>query len=366
MRGASLLKATLENTVTPGFPMVVGGVRVNNPIWLAPMAGITFGSVRQFYRKLGAGLVHTEMVSALGLCHRGRKTRELLYGGEDERPCVLQLFAADADSIARGAEAALSIRSFEALEVNMACPMPKVTKKGCGSKVMDNPEEAAKMMRELKKIGLPVWSKIRVASNVSVLPTASLCEMLFDAGADFIFVHGRTPAQRYEGVASRDAVEDVARKFPGQIGGSGDCYKPDDFIDYISRGCAAVLAGRGFLRDTLLIPRTLSELGADIPAAFLSPSADEQAQILLELGRSIYNNEGEPLALSMARRTLASLFKGFPGASQLRRRGAQARTWADMEYILLNWAKVLEEAETPYDKDKYPWGVIEEQLTHEV
>lgn len=360
-----MLKATLENRVTPGFPKTIGGVMVDNPVWLAPMAGITFGTVRQFYRKLGAGLVHTEMVSALGLCHRGRKTRELLYGGEGERPCVLQLFGADADSIARGAEAALSIRSFEALEVNMACPMPKVTKKGCGSKVMENPEEAAKMMRQLKKTGLPVWSKIRVASCSCALPTASLCETLFAAGADFIFVHGRTPAQRYEGVASREAVEEVAREFPGQIGGSGDCYKPEDFIDYISRGCAAVLAGRGFLRDALLIPRTLSELGADIPAAFLSPSAEEQAQILLELGRSIYNNEGEPLAMSMARRTLASLFKGFPGASRLRRRGAEARTWADMEYILLNWAEVLEEEETPYDKHRYPRGVIDGQFTHQ-
>lgn len=355
-----MLKETLENVVAPGFPREIGGVKVNNPVWLAPMAGITFGSVRQFYRRLGAGLVHTEMVSAIGLCHKGRKTRELLYGGERARPCVLQLFGPDAGSIARGAEAALAIKSFEALEVNMACPMPKVTKKGSGAKVMDNPEEAAAMMRELKKTGLPVWSKIRVTPSGSAFTTVRLCEKLFAAGADFIFVHGRTPAQRYEGVASRGAVEEVAREFPGRIGGSGDCYRPEDFTDYISRGCAAVLAGRGFLRDTLLIPRALKELGAAVPDTFLSPSADEQAQILLELGRNIYNSEGSSLAMSMTRRMLASLFKGFPGASQLRRRGALARTWEDMEYILLNWAEVLEETEMCYDREKYPRGVIEE------
>lgn len=358
MRGAGVLNETLENSVTPGFPREIGGVMVNNPVWLAPMAGITFGSVRQFYRKLGAGLVHTEMVSALGLCHNGRKTRELLYGSDMERPCVLQLFGSDAGDIARGAETALSIRSFEALEVNMACPMPKVTKKGSGAKVMEAPAEAAKMMRELKKTGLPVWSKIRVAPKGSALSAAQLCETLFEAGADFIFVHGRTAAQRYEGVASRDAVGEIAAKFPGRIGGSGDCYSPEDFTDYISRGCAAVLAGRGFLRDALLIPRSLSALGADIPDTFLHPSPDYQAQILLELGRNIYNNEGESLAMSMARRMLASLFKGFPGAARLRRRGALARAWRDMEYILLNWADVLEEPETAYEKEKYPRGVI--------
>lgn len=353
-----MLNETLENAVTPGFPREIGGVMVNNPVWLAPMAGITFGSVRQFYRKLGAGLVHTEMVSALGLCHKGRKTKELLYGSDSERPCVLQLFGADSGSIARGAEAALSIRGFEALEVNMACPMPKVTKKGSGARLMENPALSAEIVRELKKIGLPVWSKIRVTPKGSALSTAGLCETLFAAGADFIFVHGRTPAQRYEGVASREAVEEIAAEFPGRIGGSGDCYSPEDFTDYISRGCAAVLAGRGFLRDALLIPRTLGALGADIPDTFLYPSPDDQAQILLELGRNIYNNEGEPLAMSMARRMLASLFKGFPGAAKLRRRGALARTWRDMEYILLNHAEVLEEAETDYEKEKYPRGVI--------
>ena len=99
------------------------------------------------------------MVSALGLIYKGRKTKELLYGFDDERPCALQLFGARAGEIAEGAEIALTIRGFDALEVNMACPMPKVTKKGAGSKLMEFPDEAAAMMRELKKFGLPVWAE---------------------------------------------------------------------------------------------------------------------------------------------------------------------------------------------------------------
>lgn len=327
---------------------------VGNPIWLAPMAGITFGSVRSFYRRLGAALVHTEMVSALGLRHGGRKTKELLSGGEDERPVVLQLFGADAGSILTGAEMALEVRQYEVLEVNMACPMPKVTKKGSGAKVMDNPVEAVRMIAALKTTGLPVWAKIRITSSGSAISTAQFCEKLFAAGADYIFVHGRTPAQRYEGVASRGAVEAVARSFPGLIGGTGDCNKPADFIDYLSRGCASVLAGRGFLKDALLIPRTLKELGVEIPEAFLSPSVEQQAFILLQLGRSIYNTEGESLALMIARRMLAALFKGFPGALQLRRRGAQVKEWQDMEHILLHWETILEEAAKTCEDEEYP------------
>lgn len=320
----------------PGWPRKTGGVAVENPIWLAPLAGITFSSFRRFHRALGAGLVHTEMVSALGLIYKGRKTKELLYGFDDERPCALQLFGSSADDIAKGAETALAIRGFDALEVNMACPMPKVTKKGAGSKLMEFPDEAAAMMRALKSFGLPVWAKVRIMPHGAALTTERFCGRLFDAGADFVFVHGRTPAQRYEGTASRDAVGEVAALFPGMIGGSGDCYAPEDFEDYLSRGCAAVLAARGVLRDALLVPRTLKRLGAPVPESFCSQAPETQADILLELGRNIYNTEGEPLALMIAKRMLGALFKGFAGAPKLRREGAMVRKWEDMEKLLKN------------------------------
>ncbi|MFR5880101.1 MAG: tRNA-dihydrouridine synthase [Cloacibacillus evryensis] len=91
----------------PGWPRRVGGVEAENPLWLAPLAGITFGSFRRFHRALGAGLVHTEMVSALGLKYNGRKTKELLHGSADESPCVLQIFGSNADDILRGARSRL-------------------------------------------------------------------------------------------------------------------------------------------------------------------------------------------------------------------------------------------------------------------
>ena len=352
---------SIKNNVVPGYPRKVGGITVNNPIWLAPLAGITFGSLRKFYKDLGAGLVHTEMVSAVGLCHRGRKTKELLYGDESEHPVVLQLFGPKAEEIIKGAEVALSIRKFDGIEINMACPMPKVTKKGSGSKLMENPAEAAAMMKILKPLGLPVWSKVRIMPEWNDIDTVRFCEILFEAGADFIFVHGRTPAQRYEGRASRDAVEAIASRFPGMIGGSGDCYEPYDFADYIGRGCSAVLAGRGILRDVFIIPKTLKAMGGDIPDMFTEPDSELQSRLLRELGRNICKAECESLALMIARRMLAALFKGFPGAAQLRRRGAMARTWQEMEELLINWKDVPSMPELELTKENFPRGVIGEK-----
>ena len=348
------------NNLIPEFPRVIGKVVVSNPIWLAPMAGITFGSLRYFYKELGAGLVHTEMVSALGLCHRGRKTKELLFGSEAERPVVLQLFGSNAADIIRGAEVALSIRKFEAIEVNMACPMPKVTKKGSGSKLLEHPSEAAAIIKILKPLGLPVWSKVRIMPEWNDITTADFCRVLFESGADYVFVHGRTPAQRYEGVASREAVEKIAAEFPGLIGGSGDCYTVSDFTDYLARGCTSVLAGRGIMKDVFIIPKVLKQLGADIPLERTDPDSAAQSAILLKLGRSICAAEGESLALMIARRMLAALFKGFPGAAQLRRRGALVRTWADMEELLINWRDIPYLPEVEFKPEDFPRGVIGE------
>ena len=353
-------KIAMINNLIPGFPRTVGKVAVNNPIWLAPMAGITFGSLRYFYKELGAGLVHTEMVSALGLCHRGRKTKELLFGDDGERPVVLQLFGSNAEDIIKGAEIALTIRKFEAIEINMACPMPKVTKKGSGSKLLENPSEAAAIIKVLKPLGLPVWSKVRIMPEWNDITTADFCRVLFESGADYVFVHGRTPAQRYEGTASREAVEKIAAEFPGLIGGSGDCYTVSDFTDYLARGCTSVLAGRGIMKDVFIIPKVLKQLGADIPQESTDPDSEVQSALLLKLGRSIYNAEGESLALMVARRMLAALFKGFPGAAQLRRRGAMVRTWADMEELLINWRDIPSLPEVEFRPEDFPRGVIGE------
>lgn len=351
---------TRDSFIVPGFPRNIGGVTADNPVWLAPLAGITFGSLRKFYRGLGAGLVHTEMVSALGLCHRGRKTKELLNGSENERPVVLQLFGSKADDIIKGAVVALDIRRFDAIEINMACPMPKVTRKGSGAKLMENPKEAADIVKILTSLAVPVWVKTRIIPPSNGITTCDFCDILFDAGADLVLLHGRTAAQRYEGTASRDAVEEAARHFPGRICGSGDCYSPEDFIDYMERGCVAALAGRGILRDVFVIPKTLKALGSDVPRKYTEPDPELQSKFLLELGRSTYNTEGQALALMIARRMLAALFKGFPGAVQLRRRGAMARTWEDMEELLLNWKEISLIPDTGYRKEDFPHGVAGE------
>lgn len=329
----------------PGFPRAVGKVEVDNPVWLAPLAGISYASFRRFHRSLGAGLTHTEMVSALGLKYKGRKTKELLSGGDGDEPCVLQLFGSNAEDIRTGAGIALQIRSFAALEVNMACPMPKVTKKGSGAALLENADTAAAIIKALKSFDLPVWAKLRLVPQDARLSTEEFCAELIDAGADLILLHGRTPAQRYEGRASKEAVSAAARQFPGMIGGSGDCSEPEDMVSYLDGGCVSVLAARGVLRDATLIPRTLAALGAGVPEELTNPSPQTQKEMLLRLCRGICAAEGERPALGMAKRMCAAIFRGFAGAPGLRSRCASAGSWRMMEEMLAAFPESAQAAE---------------------
>ena len=136
--------------------LLVGNARVGGRLWLAPLAGITIPAVRRFFVEMGAGLAHTEMVSSSGLLMKNRKTMEMLKNSEKENSLALQLFAGDAASLVGSADVALSCGVFEAFSINMACPVPKVRKRGAGAQLLFRREVAVEMVRELKKAGLPV------------------------------------------------------------------------------------------------------------------------------------------------------------------------------------------------------------------
>ncbi|MDR1651165.1 MAG: tRNA-dihydrouridine synthase [Synergistaceae bacterium] len=316
-----------------------GGVDARSPIWLAPLAGVTTGVVRDFHAALGAGLVHTEMISSIGLARGNAKTLRMTGDREEKCPAVIQLFGPDADWMRKGAETALAARKFDALEVNMACPMPKVTKKCGGAALLYNPAEAGRIVKKLKPLGLPLWVKLRITDTSShPLSTEDFCEVLAESGADLLLLHGRYPSQRYEGTADKAAVCAAAGKFPGMVAGSGDFYSPQDARIYLEGGCTAVLAARGILRDVFLIPKTLAHLGLPFPRKFLDPPAETQAEILAEAGRDALRREGERRALVMVRRMSAGMFKGFPGVSSLRSELASFGDWDSAETCLLRIA----------------------------
>lgn len=316
---------------------LVGGLTLSNPLCLAPLAGVTSAPMREFFSRLGAALTHTEMVSCAGLVRANRKTSNMLEVLAGEGPVVLQLFGGDADAMARGAEVALEHNrrrgdpAFAGLGINMACPMPKVTRRGAGAALMQNASEAFEMTRRLKRLGLPVWVKIRRASEGGEEDTILFVEGLIEAGADNVCIHGRTAAQRYEGRADREIVAKAARCFPGKIAASGDVRTPEDVREYLDAGCVVVMLARGALANPWLFPESLRALGFAVSEELLDPSPELRGAELCRLGERARELCGARQAVVLLKRLMGGILKGMNGAAELRRRAGCA---TDLEELL--------------------------------
>ncbi|MDR2179925.1 MAG: tRNA-dihydrouridine synthase family protein [Synergistaceae bacterium] len=306
----------------------VGGLKLDNGLWLAPLAGVTLPPLREFFTLLGAGLTHTEMVSCMGLIRDNRKTEGMLRLLPGEGPVILQLFAGDADTLTQGAQVALAMNArlnklnelnarFAALGINMACPMPKVTKRGAGVALMGT-KTASVMVRGLKPLGLPVWVKTRKMPDDS--ETLEFLEELLEAGADNICIHGRTAAQRYEGRADRSIVASAAARFPGKISASGDVYGVADVEEYLSMGCVGVMLARGALANPCLFPLALRALGCRVSEDLTNPTLEQRIQRLRDFGVRAEEVCGPRTALVLLKRLTSGMFKGVSGVSELRRR----------------------------------------------
>jgi len=311
---------------------IIGNVRVNGRLWLAPLAGITTPAVRRFFMELGAGLTHTEMVSSSGLLMGNRKTLEMLKHSEKEEPLVLQLFAGDTESLVKSAFVALSHGRFAAFSINMACPVPKVRKRGAGAQLLHRTEIAFDMVEKLKQAGLPVWPKIRKHPSGRLDDTLSFCDSLFRAGADLVCLHGRTPQALYGGVADREAVRQAASLFPGRIAASGDVFSREDADEYLEHGAAAVLVARGALRDPFFF-------GGSEPVTLPL----DRALFLVRLGDEIADESGPKAATSLIKRFISGMFRGLRGNAAYRKEVALSRDWDQMRHRLCACTDYFEE-----------------------
>lgn len=330
-----------------GGPIRAGGLSLQNPLCLAPLAGVTSLPIREFFTRLGASLTHTEMVSCAGLVRRNRKTLSMLHTSPFEAPVILQLFAPAADVMVRGAETALDfVRQngappFAGLGINMACPMPKVAKRGAGAALLKNPSEAFAMVRGLKGLGFPVWVKIRriEAGEAGIEATVRFIEGLLKSGADNVCVHGRTAAQRYEGVADRTVHAAAARRFPGFISASGDVREARDVREYLEMGCVLVMAARGALGNPWLFAEALDALGYAVSEMAQDRTPSGRMTALCWLGERAMGTSGEAQAVILLKRLMGGVLRGTSGAAELRR---QAGCSSSIEEILAVFRKGME------------------------
>jgi tRNA-dihydrouridine synthase B len=291
----------------------IGPYTLPNPYILAPMAGVSERPFRVIAFRLGAALCPTELVSAQGLMRTNQRTLKYLrYDPEVERPYSLQIFGGDPEAMARAAAVGQQVGA-QLIDINMGCPVKKVTKNGAGSALLCDPPRAAAIVRAIREAtGLPVTCKIRSGWDHQSRNYLHMAEVLLQAGCAALAVHPRTRDQGYSGHADWSVLADLKRHFPElPLMGNGDVRTPEDARRMQqSTGCDFVMVGRAALGN----PWIFRELLGGPP-----PSPEERSELVLEHFRAHVEFVGEPLAAARSfRKHLGWYAHGLRGAAAFR------------------------------------------------
>ena len=346
----------------PDTNVRIGTVKLTSPLVVSPMAGMTDTAFRRLVKRHGGcGLVVSEMVSSEGLVRGIDRTLEYAEYTEEERPVSIQIFGGDP---AKMADAAQIVEGMGAdiVDVNMGCPVPKISRHNAGCSLMREPEHAAAIIEAMvKAVKIPVTVKMRKGWDDDEQTAPDVARRVQDAGAAAITIHGRTAKQSYSGTADWDFVARVAAHLSIPVFGSGDCIEPQQIVEKL-QPLSGVFVGRGVLRNPWILAQA-QDLLAGHPARVVSD--EQRGQFLLDYIDLLQHERlrEEPgfrhtapsaaVDVSAARaprhdrwvinkvRALCSWYtKGFNNGAQLRTRVNAAESIAELRDLIANFFHV--------------------------
>ncbi|WP_318628334.1 tRNA dihydrouridine synthase DusB [Paenibacillus polymyxa] len=296
----------------------IGGIEMKNQVVLAPMAGVCNPAFRLIAKEFGTGLVCAEMVSDKAIIHGNKRTREMLFVDEREKPLSLQIFGGDRESLVEAAKVVDQETNADIIDINMGCPVPKVTKCDAGARWLLDPNKIYEMVSAVvESVNKPVTVKMRIGWDSEHIYAVENARAVERAGGQAVSVHGRTREQLYTGLANWDIIKEVKEAVTIPVIGNGDVASPEDARRMLDlTNCDGVMIGRGALGNPWMLYRTIEYLqsGELLP----DPSPEEKIRIAILHMDRLVALKGEAVAVREMRKHLAWYLKGLKGSARIK------------------------------------------------
>lgn len=320
----------------------IGDIEMKNQVVLAPMAGICNSAFRLTVKEFGAGLVCAEMVSDKGIVSQNSRTLDMLYIDEREKPLSLQIFGGEKEMLVQAAQYVDKNTNADIIDINMGCPVPKITKCDAGAKWLLDPNKIYEMVSAVvDAVDKPVTVKMRMGWDEDHIFAVENARAVERAGGSAVALHGRTRVQLYEGIANWDIIRDVKQAVNIPVIGNGDVQTPQDAKRMLDEtGADGVMIGRAALGNPWMIYRTVNYL--ETGELLGEPSAREKIDVsILHLDRLIAL-KNEHIAVREMRKHAAWYLKGIRGNGTVRNAINECSTRDQYVSLLTNFADEVE------------------------
>lgn len=323
----------------------IGDITMKNQVVLAPMAGVCNSAFRLTVKEFGAGLVCAEMVSDKAILYNNKKTMNMLYIDEREKPLSLQIFGGEKETLVEAAKFVEKNTNADIIDINMGCPVPKITKCDAGARWLLDPNKIYDMVAAVvDAVEKPVTVKMRMGWDDEHIYAVQNAQAVERAGGQAVALHGRTRVQMYEGKANWDIIKEVKQAVNIPVIGNGDVKTPQDAKRMLDEtGCDGVMIGRAALGNPWMIYRTVKYL--ETGELIEEPSAREKIDVcILHMDRLIALKD-EKVGVMEMRKHAAWYLKGLRGNAKIRNLINECNTREEIVTLLNNYVYELETSE---------------------